>query len=81
MNEPQENLLAALLMSHENRLNQIEHEVGILEGRMPKSKLRRLVGWPYSLLYLLAPIVGAWAAIFGQEPRKEGVVICAFFIL
>lgn len=81
MDDTQKEALANLLVNHENRLNQIEHEVGILEGRMPKSKLRRLVWWPYTAVFLLAPVVGAWATLFGQEPWKDGVIIFAFLIL
>ena len=81
MDEQQENALAELLINHENRLNLIEHEMGMLEGRMPKSRLRRLVWWPYTAVLLLTPVVGAWVALFGQEPWKVIVLVIAFFIL
>ena len=76
-----EHNIATLLVNHEDRLNQIEHQVGKLQGRMPMSKIRRLIWWPYTATFLMAPVIGGWVALFGQEPWKDEVVIAAFLIL
>ena len=73
--------LGALLINHENRLNQIEHEVGILQGRMPKSKARRVFWWACSMFWLAVPIAGGLASLRGEDPWKQPVVFAAFGVL
>ena len=70
--------IATILVTHEDRLNQLEYEVGVLQGRMPKSKLRRVFWWMRSTLLLAVPIVGGVAALFVDDPWKQPIVVAAF---
>ena len=70
--------LGDLLANHEDRLNQLEYQVGILQNRPPKSRLRR-VFWSMShALWLIVPIVGGVVSLFGEEPWKDPLVAGAF---
>lgn len=73
--------LGALLTNHENRLNQIEYELGTLQGRMPKSKVRRVFWWVCSMLWLAVPVAGGLASLIGEDPWKQPVVFAAFGVL
>ena len=70
--------LADLLVNYEDRLNQLEYQVDILQKRPPKSRIRRVFWWIYSVSWLVVPIIGGIASIFGEEPWKDLVVIGAF---
>ena len=73
--------LSELMVNHEDRLNQLEHQVGILQNRMPKSKTRRVFWLVSSTLWLVAPIIGGLVAFFGEDPWKGPIVTGAFGIL
>ena len=64
--------LGDLLVNHENRLNQLEYQVGILENRMPKSVLRRAVWFLRSMFWLSVPIVAGGASLFSENPWIAG---------
>lgn len=73
--------LGTLLTNHENRLNQVEYELGILQGRMPKSKVRQGFWWLYSIFWVAVPIIGGLATLIGEDPWKESIAFGAFGIL
>ena len=50
-----------LLVNHENRILQLEHQIAALEGRMPKSRIRRIFWWISSLF----PLVMMWIGLLG----------------
>ena len=72
---------AELIVNQEARLIQLEHDVSILQKRMPKSKMRRVFWWLSSTLWLLIPIVGGIVSFFGEEPWKGIIVIGAFGVV
>ena len=69
--------LPDLLANYENRLNQIEYDVGMLQGRMPKSPWRRVGWWVSSLVMLAVPIGGGYAVLFTDDPWKTMIAISA----
>ena len=69
---------ADLLVNHEDRLNQLEYQVGMLQKRPPKSRIRRVFWGIDSALWLVVPIIGGVVSIFGEGPWKDPVVIGAF---
>lgn len=70
--------LQHLLMNHETRLLLLEHDMGTLQNRMPKSKMRRVFWLSGYLIQLGFPILGVWAALFLDEPWKTTLVLSAF---
>ena len=73
--------IATLLVNYENRLNELEHEVGVLQGRMPKSWKRRVLWFLNSGILIMVPIIGGAATIFGESPWKELIATAAFVFL
>ena len=73
--------IVEIMTNHENRLNQLEHRVSLLEGRMPMQKWRRVLWWIHSLVLLLVPIVGAVVAYFVDAPWGRIVVTGALGFL
>lgn len=71
----------SLLVNHEDRLNLLEHQVGLLQKRMPKSKPRRVFLLLISMFLIAVPIVGAAASTFIEDRWKAMVVVAAFGIL
>ena len=69
-----------MVVNHENRLNQLEYKVDVLQGRMPKSKLRQVFWWIYYGSLLAVPIVGGAAALFGNDPWNRLIVVAVFGI-
>ena len=67
-----------LLVNHENRLNLIEYEIGILQNRMPMNPWRRVIWWMVSLLTLAVPIIGGYAVFFVDDPWKTVIAAGAF---
>ena len=72
---------ANLVANWEYRISLLEHEVGILQGRVPKSKIRRSFWLFINSSLIIAPIIGGIIAIFGEDPRKTPVVAAAFGIV
>ena len=70
--------LQHVLMNHESRLLLLEHDIGTLQNRMPKSKKRRVFWLSGYLIQLGFPILGAWAALFLDDPWKTALVLGAF---
>ena len=73
--------LRELVANHENRLTHLEHEVGLLQKRMPKGKLRRAFWWVLSTFWLVVPIAGGIAALFGEDPLRTTVVAIVFGLI
>ena len=73
--------LRELVVNHENRLDQLEHEVGQLQNRMPAGKLRGAFWWGLSTFWLVVPIAGGIAALFGEDPFRTTVVAIAFGLI
>ena len=73
--------IVEIVANHETRLHQLEHQVGLLEGRMPVGKWGRVVWWLYSLFLLLVPIIGGAVALFVNEEWGRIVVAAAFGVL
>ena len=65
----------------EDRISLLEYEMGIQQGRMPKSKFRRAFWFIYHWLYITAPIIGGAAAIFGEDPWKNSVILMVFLLM
>ena len=69
----------SLLVNHEDRLNLLEHQVGLLQKRMPKSKPRRVFLLLISMFLIAVPIVGAAASTFLvlQSQMKQAAFVVA----
>ena len=72
---------ASLMANWENRISLLEHEVGMLQGRVPKSKMRRMFWFFYYGFLTATPIIGGAAAIFGEDPWKTPVVVAIFLLV
>ena len=72
---------ASLIANWEDRIRILEHDVAVLQDRMPKSKKRR-VFWFLKTGFLIAlPIIGGVTAFFVEEPWKTPVLIIIFLLL
>ena len=80
-NDPNTSGIEEIMANHEIRLSQLEHQVSLLEGRMPLGKWRRVVWWIHSLWVLLVPIVGAIVALLVNEPWGRWVVAVALGVV
>ena len=54
-----------LLLNHENRILQLEHQVAVLEGRIPKNVRRRIAWWIVSLFPVIILYIGLLGAFLG----------------
>ena len=72
---------ASLAANWEYRISMLEHDVSVLQGRVPKSKIRRAFGLLFNGSLVATPIVGGLAAIYGEDPWKTTVVAGAFGII
>ena len=57
---------ANLVANWEYRISLLEHDVSVLQGRVPKSKIRRTFWLLSTGLLIATPIVGGTAAIYGR---------------
>ncbi len=73
--------LSEIIANYESRLNQLEHKVSMLEGRMPLEKWRRVFWWIHALSLILVPIVGAVVAYFVDAPWGRLIVTGALGFL
>ena len=71
----------SLMANWEDRIRMLEHEMSIQQGRMPKSKFRRVFWLIYNWFYMSAPIIGGVAAIFGEDPWKTTVILLVFLFM
>ena len=67
--------------NHEHRILLLEHDVAVLQGRVPKSKTRRVFWFLIHFLVVAVPIVGGTAALFGKDPWRDPIVFGAFGVL
>ena len=72
---------SSLMANWETRIRLLEHEVGVLQGRVPKSKIRRMFWFFYYGFLTVTPIIGGAAAIFGEDPWKTPVVVAIFLFV
>ena len=70
-----------LFANWEHRISLLEHEVGLLQGRVPKSKVRRVFWLLFNGFYMATPIIGGYAALYGEDPWKTTIVAGAFGII
>ena len=67
--------LTEIIANHENRLNQLEHDVSLLEERMPMEQWRQMFWWIRALWLFLLPTVGAVVTLFFiDEPWARYVI-------
>ena len=64
----------SLTANWEYRISLLEHDVSVLQGRVPKSLIRRVFWLLFNGFQIATPIVGGYAAIFGEDPWKTTVV-------
>ena len=68
-----------VLINHEDRLLQLEHEVGLLEKRMPKNRIGRVVWWIDALWIVGVVIMGGASVFLVERPLLGGLLAgCAF---
>ena len=72
---------ASLMANWETRISLLEHDVSVLQGKVPKSKIRRAFWLFFNGFLIATPIVGGCAAIYGEDPWKTTVVAGAFGII
>ena len=72
---------ASLMANWETRISLLEHDVSVLQGKVPKSKIRRAFWLFFNGFLIATPIVGGYAAIYGEDPWKTTVVAGAFGII
>ena len=72
---------ANLVANWQYRISLLEHQVGILQGRAPKSKIRRTFWLLLNSFLIITPIIGGIVAIFGEDPWKTPVVAAMFGIV
>ena len=65
---------ASLMANWETRISLLEHDVSVLQGKVPKSKIRRAFWLFFNGFLIATPIVGGCAAIYGEDPWKTTVV-------
>ena len=72
---------ATLMANWETRIGLLEHDIAVLQGRVPKSKIRRTFWLLINGILIAIPIVGGYFAIYGEDPWKTTVVAGAFAAL
>ena len=72
---------ASLMANWETRISLLEHEVAVLQGRVPKSKIRRMFWFVYYGFLTATPIIGGAAAILGEDPWKTPVIVAIFLFV
>ena len=72
---------ASLAANWEYRISLLEHDVSVLQGKVPKGMIRRVFWLLFSGFLIATPIIGGYTAIFGEEPWKTTVVAGAFGII
>ena len=72
---------ASLMANWETRINLLEHEVALLQGRVPKSKIRRTCWFFLNGFLIVTPIIGGAAAILVEDPWKTPVVVAIFLFV
>ena len=72
---------AHLAANWEYRISLLEHDVAVLQGRVPKSNIRRTFWLLFNGWLIATPIVGGTAAIYGEDPWKTPIVAAAFGIV
>ncbi len=58
----------SLTANWEYRISLLEHDVSLLQVRVPKSKIRRAFWLLFNGCLVATPIVGGYAAIYGEDP-------------
>ena len=72
---------ASLAANWEYRISLLEHDVSVLQGKVPKGKIRGAFWLLFKGFLVATPIVGGYAAIYGEDPWKTTVVAGAFAII
>ena len=72
---------ASLAANWEYRISLLEHDVSVLQGKVPNGKIRRAFWLLFNGFLIATPIVGGYAAIYGEDPWKTTVVAGAFAII
>ena len=72
---------SSLMANWETRIRLLEHEVGVLQGRVPKSKIRRMFWFFFNGSLVIIPLLGGAVAIYAEDPWKTPAVAAAFGIL
>ena len=57
---------ASLAANWEYRISLLEHDVSVLQGKVPKGKIRRAFWLLFNGFLIATPIVGGYAAIYGR---------------
>lgn len=71
----------SLATNWEYRISMLDHDVSVLRGTVPKGKIRRVFWLLFNGSLVATPIVGGYAAIYGEDPWKTTVVAGAFGII
>ena len=72
---------ASLMANWEDRISLLEHNVAVLQGRMPKNKVRRAFWFLYNGFLTVTPIIGGATAIFVEDPWKTPVILIVFLLM
>ena len=70
-----------LATNWEYRISLLEHDVSVLQSKVPKGKIRRAFWLLFNSFLIATPVIGGYTAIFGEDPWKTTVVSGAFGII
>ena len=65
--------LSQILVEHENRLNRLDWEVGILNKQMPTARWKRTIWWLAHGYYITLPAVVLAIVLFAPSPWDKAV--------